>query len=557
MLRLKTTVQQVRTSCANDVRKRDKEIQRLKGHLQQQQRGNRSGLTGASITITPGSTGINGMSGTRDDGPDIDDPEYSLRQETTEFLTQLSQSLSDENDNLIGLVRSTLVTLRELQGMPEVRHDERPDLSIIGEEESEDTEQGMMQGLPTSYEKLAGDMDAVLENLKTLLTNPNFVSVDEVEMREEEIAKLRAGWDKMESRWRDTLALMDGWRKRMAEGGDTINLEDLTRGLHLSVGLSADNSADVSVIAEEEEEGDEEEEAFSEQEDLDEPSPVEAEVPERTSKSSSFKSKLQRDSPALREASGNRYQVPTKSPRKVAFSASTPNTPASDIDNENASTDVSEVKAASATKLRRTPLSSVASTARSSPVAAPASDERVPKAPSSIPRKVRLSNSTMDIADQLEQLAGIVTNPSLTPSPSTSPERSASASASPSPSPPHSAALALLSDLSLTSDNDSQTKRRHSSPRTHPEERSPKLTVNEKLKQAEAEASAIPSPAKSRARARSDVGRERAGSVSKIPALAGEQQGSGSPKKTRIAGRARRRKSTLTPEELQGLLGLE
>jgi predicted nucleic acid-binding Zn-ribbon protein len=44
MLRLKTTVQQVRTSCANDVRKRDVQIQRLKSHLTTQQRGNKTGL---------------------------------------------------------------------------------------------------------------------------------------------------------------------------------------------------------------------------------------------------------------------------------------------------------------------------------------------------------------------------------------------------------------------------------------------------------------------------------------------------------------------------------
>ena len=44
MQRLKTTVDQIRTSCTNDVRKRDKEIARLKSHLTSQQRGNHGPL---------------------------------------------------------------------------------------------------------------------------------------------------------------------------------------------------------------------------------------------------------------------------------------------------------------------------------------------------------------------------------------------------------------------------------------------------------------------------------------------------------------------------------
>lgn len=136
MVRLKATVQQVRTSCANDIRKRDVQIQRLKGHFTSQQRGNRTGIVGASITINPGVTGVGNMaSGGRDEGPDVEDPEYNLKQETTEFLTQLSQSLSDENDNLIGLVRTTITTLKELQGMPEGPRQHDEDLSTIGEED--------------------------------------------------------------------------------------------------------------------------------------------------------------------------------------------------------------------------------------------------------------------------------------------------------------------------------------------------------------------------------------------------------------------------------------
>jgi hypothetical protein len=236
MARMKATVQQIRTSCANDIRKRDVQIQRLKTHLTAQQRGNKTGLVGASIVITPGVTGANtGSTAKADESSDVDDPEYSLRQETTEFLTQLSQSLSDENDNLIGLVRSTLSTLKELQGLPE--NAERAALSDVPEDQDHD--QDMLQALPTSYESLAIDMHNVLENLRLLLTNPNFVSIDEVSAREEEILRLREGFEKIEVRWREAVALMDSWRKRMLNGGDTVNVEELKQGLGLGRGFGA------------------------------------------------------------------------------------------------------------------------------------------------------------------------------------------------------------------------------------------------------------------------------------------------------------------------------
>lgn len=336
MLRLKTTVSQIRTSCANDVRKRDVQIQRLKSHLTTQQRGNKTGLVGASITINPGSIGLAGAtSSVRDMAPDLDDPEYSLKQETTEFLTQLSQSLSDENDNLISLVRSTLITLKELQGMSDQTRDSDPEgMSVVGEGD-EDTRQSMLHALPTNYQTLAIDMDTVLDSLKNLLTNPNFVAVDEVEMREEEIHRLRAGWEQMENRLREAFMLMESWRKRM-NNGDTINLEELKMGLGLGAGFQTVNREEISMTEEDDEDDEEQDEdassVFDEEPDNNLPSPEKDEVPE-TTRSDMFKLKLQPALTALRETNGNKS--PSKSPRKVAFSASIPNTP-SQLESENA-----------------------------------------------------------------------------------------------------------------------------------------------------------------------------------------------------------------------------
>lgn len=225
--KLKMQLAQVRTQCQNDVKKRDLELARLKTHLQGQQRGNKTAVAAPSINITGGS-------GARrhDAAKDLGDPEYSLRQETTEFLTQLSQSLSDENDGLITLVRGALTTIRELLGLP--ANQKHPDSAIGSTISHEDakTSGNMMHALPTSYDTLAADLESTLEQLKNILTNPNFVSLQEVEERDEEIARLREGWMRMEHRWRDVLLMMEGWRRKM-DTGHTINLDDLRHGMGL------------------------------------------------------------------------------------------------------------------------------------------------------------------------------------------------------------------------------------------------------------------------------------------------------------------------------------
>ncbi|TKA77929.1 hypothetical protein B0A55_03711 [Friedmanniomyces simplex] len=230
--KLKTSLAQVKTQCANDVRKRDLELARLKAHLQDQRRGNKTGVTAPSITISG-----NARSKPAFDASvhELGDPEYKLKQETTEFLTQLSQNLSDENDSLISLIRGALETMQEVLGISAHQH---PDSAIGSLGSNGDTKQAstahtnnmLLQALPTSYETLATDMDTALSHLKNILSNPNFVNVEEVEVREEEIARLREGWERMEQRWRDLLHMMDGWRRRMGTG-DTINLDDLRLGM--------------------------------------------------------------------------------------------------------------------------------------------------------------------------------------------------------------------------------------------------------------------------------------------------------------------------------------
>ena len=62
-------------------------------------------------------------------------------------------------------------------------------------------EYGMVVQTENGYENLAAEMDLVIKHLRTLLTNPSFVPLEEVEVREEEIIRLREGWERMSRRF--------------------------------------------------------------------------------------------------------------------------------------------------------------------------------------------------------------------------------------------------------------------------------------------------------------------------------------------------------------------
>jgi hypothetical protein len=236
------------------------------------------------------------------------------------------------------------------------------------------------------------------------------------------------------------------------------------------------------------------------------PSPEKQDVADPPTNSDIFGLKLQPKSTALRETNGNKS--PIRSPRKVAFSASIPNTP-TQVEDENA--DASGLDLVGAEKISR------------------------PTSASRIGSEERVSRSTPQEGRTLrhvscDQKASRIVN-------------SASNVRSSSPITPPS------SYMHSSSNAHHQTRKRHSSPHAHPDEPSPKLTVHDKLAQAEADAVAIAQGLRVASTAittdEAEVQQEQ--SVKK--------RAMRSPTKTKIQGRPKRRKSTLTPEELENLLG--
>ncbi|KAM0520134.1 hypothetical protein ACHAPE_003411 [Trichoderma viride] len=216
LARTKGLMGQVRTACATEVRRRDRQIESLKKQVGEagRARGTRTSSGVVSITVTGDVGNESRRSLTR--GGNIEDEDYSLRTETNSFLASLAQNLSEENETLLNVVRQAKDRLCEMSGW-----------NSQVKEESEVVK-------PQGWQEMASELGAVMEHLRTILTNPSFVPIEEVMVREEEIDRLKAGWIKMESRWEDAVHLMDGWRKRMNKTGKPIGEEDLKMGLHLS-----------------------------------------------------------------------------------------------------------------------------------------------------------------------------------------------------------------------------------------------------------------------------------------------------------------------------------
>ncbi|RYO83134.1 hypothetical protein DL762_006302 [Monosporascus cannonballus] len=263
--RTRALVAQTRAACATEVRRRDRQIEGLKRAVVEagRVRGSRNGNV---TTIT-----ISGEVGGEDEalppGATADEA-YDLRMETNEFLTRLAGSLSEENEVLRALVRRAVEGLREMSGLEGT--------AGKGGDGGGTAVAAAAPQQQRSAEELAAELDAVLDHLRTILTNPSFVPIEEVEVRDEEIQRLRAGFERLETRWKDAVVLIDGWRRRMGSGGRSVDVEELSAGLRLSPVRVQDirETADVvpmnlSCVLEEDEEEDEEAYAQGQKEEAD------------------------------------------------------------------------------------------------------------------------------------------------------------------------------------------------------------------------------------------------------------------------------------------------
>jgi len=232
MLKMKSTLDQVRAKCISDVRKRDVELEKLKAHLTGLQRGKRdaSGMKVNTLNPQPAMLGAREMRG----GQDVNSADWSLEKETNDFLAALVNETSTENVALRNIVGDAMVELKQLTGLDQepqqtVHEDGEDGIGIPGQyRKSRQKDQSTQQEVLVPCDRLAMEMDAVLDHCRTILRDPSFVSIEEVQIREAEIIKLREGWERMAGKWKEAVVMMDTWRRRMLDGGDSVNLEELS-----------------------------------------------------------------------------------------------------------------------------------------------------------------------------------------------------------------------------------------------------------------------------------------------------------------------------------------
>ncbi|KAI1620416.1 Afadin and alpha-actinin-binding-domain-containing protein [Exophiala viscosa] len=230
MLKMKSTLDQVRAKCLSDVRKRDVELDKLKAHLTGLQRGKKD-ASGMRINIMGWES--EAKPNERRNGQDVSSAEWSLEKETNDFLAALVEETSTENVSLRRIVIDTMEILRDLTGLEE---------TVSGQAAKQDDEDGI--GVPGQYRKsrlkaahspdnlascraLAEQMTSILEHCQTILKDPSFVPIEEVQVRDEEIIQLRVGWEKMATRWKEAVTMMDNWRRKTIQDGENVSMPDI------------------------------------------------------------------------------------------------------------------------------------------------------------------------------------------------------------------------------------------------------------------------------------------------------------------------------------------
>ena len=228
MLKMKSTLDQVRAKCISDVRKRDVELERLKGHLTSLQRGKREG---SGMKINSMRSRTDGQAVHEDKGQGATNPEWSLEKETNDFLAAIVNETSTENVTLRSIVIETMATLKELTGVGDEASTEGEPLDdaigIPGQYRKSHPVNGASNSI-VPCEKLATQMATILQHCQAILKDPSFVPIEEVQLREEEIIKLRTGWEKMAARWKEAVTMMDSWRRRIVEGHEPFDVDELS-----------------------------------------------------------------------------------------------------------------------------------------------------------------------------------------------------------------------------------------------------------------------------------------------------------------------------------------
>lgn len=201
-----------KTQTSNDLRKRDAQITRMKEHLIDGGTVRRS-KAASSMTIRTNAASIN-------NGPPAfasyvtHDPslQASLSQEADDQLRRLAQEVSQENDQLAELLQATLASL---DALVQIEEEEHPLFSSTSQ----------------SIIMLEAQLKVRLTALRNILEMPNYVPVEEVEIREDKIKDLQKRLVQIESEWSAAQNVLKGLTATVLDGTKSVAaLGELSEG---------------------------------------------------------------------------------------------------------------------------------------------------------------------------------------------------------------------------------------------------------------------------------------------------------------------------------------
>jgi len=224
MLKLKSTLDQVRAKYISDIRKRDVELEKLKTHLSGLSRGKKESAAGG-MKINTINIKQNATSGSGRNSQNNNESQWTLDNETNDFLAAVVNETSSENVALRKIVGDSMRYLRTLTGLDDQHQGAQKTITDMDNAigiPGQYRERSNDKCSPTSrseslipVQSLASSMSEVLSHCHTILRDPSFVPIEEVQARDEEIAKLRIGWEKMADRWKEAVTMMSQWKQKM------------------------------------------------------------------------------------------------------------------------------------------------------------------------------------------------------------------------------------------------------------------------------------------------------------------------------------------------------
>ncbi|CCG83692.1 protein of unknown function [Taphrina deformans PYCC 5710] len=188
-----------KTQTSNDLRKRDAQISRMKEHLADGGTVRRSKAS-SSMTVRTNAGSINSGPPTFATYINHDmSKQAALTQESDDTLTKMAQSVAQENDELAELLQATLASLDALVQIEEEDHP-------------------LFSSTSQSVIMLEAQLKVRLTALRNILDMPNYVPLEEVEVRDGKIKDLQRQLLQIETEWSAAQNVLKGLTASVLQG---------------------------------------------------------------------------------------------------------------------------------------------------------------------------------------------------------------------------------------------------------------------------------------------------------------------------------------------------